>query len=60
MKVKAPKQAAAAPLPRRDDTLERVRRERELRRRRGGAADILTGVDGAEATPVGVKQILGM
>jgi hypothetical protein len=31
----------------------------ELRRRRGGAADILTGTRGAEAATTGGKLVLG-
>ena len=58
MKMSAPKQAVA-PIPRRDDALAAIRDEQRLRRRRGGAADILTGSDGAEAGPVGVKSLLG-
>lgn len=59
MKVKAPAAPVAAPIPRRDDALAAFRNEAILRRRRGGAADILTGAGGAEAAPVGVKALLG-
>lgn len=58
MKMKAPA-AAVAPIPRRDDALAAVRDDLRLRRRRGGAADILTGTGGAEAATVGVKTLLG-
>ncbi len=60
MKIKAPKQPAIAPIPRRDDALATFRMDQRMQRRRGGAADILTGNDGAEAGPVGVKALLGM
>lgn len=60
MKIKAPKQPAVAPIPRRDDALATFRQDQRMQRRRGGAADILTGMDGAEAGPVGVKALLGL
>lgn len=60
MKIKAPKQPAIAPIPRRDDALATFRQDQRMQRRRGGAADILTGTDGAEAAPVGVKALLGL
>jgi hypothetical protein len=59
MKIGSPK-PSVAPIPQRDDALKAVRDEQRLSRRRGGAADILTGADGAEAGPVGVKQLLGL
>lgn len=58
MKFSSPK-PTVAPIPQRDDALKAVQAEQRLARRRGGAADILTGADGAEAGPVGVKQLLG-
>lgn len=42
----------------RDDARESAEREDEIRRRRGGAADILTGTSGAEAGS-GSKTQLG-
>ncbi|MFN3991224.1 MAG: hypothetical protein ACK4IS_13310 [Erythrobacter sp.] len=60
MKIKAPPQPAVAPIPRRDDALAGFRKDQRLLRRRGSAADILTGSDGAEPGPVGVKALLGM
>lgn len=47
------------PTATRDDARARIQAEDELLRRRGGAADILTGSDGAEAGPVSAKQLLG-
>lgn len=60
MKLSAPKQPTVAPIARRDDALGAIRNERRLQRRRGGAADILTSSDGAEAGPSGVKALLGV
>jgi hypothetical protein len=58
--VKKPGKAPAPlPTPTRDDVVDRMASEDELRRRRGGAADILTGQGGAEAAPSGGKQTLG-
>lgn len=53
---KKPKQ----PLPQatRDDAAA-IATEDELRKRKGGAADILTGVTGAEAALSGGKLVLG-
>lgn len=42
----------------RDDARDRAAADQELLRRRGGAADILTGNSGAEA-PAGSKITLG-
>ena len=59
--IKKPKKSAmpsALPTPTRDDARERVDIEDELRRRRGGAADLLTGSRGAEAGATG-KTLLG-
>lgn len=57
--VKSPK-APPAPLPTatRDAARDRVAQEDELRRRRGGAADMITGSSGAEAGETG-KTTLG-
>lgn len=41
----------------RDDAREAAEREDELRKRRGGAADILTGAGGAEAGAGGRTQL---
>lgn len=41
----------------RDDARESAERDDELRRRRGGAADILTGAGGAEAGSTGKTQL---
>lgn len=60
MKISGPKQPAVAPIPRRDDALAMFRSDQRMQRRRGGAADILTGANGAEAGPVGVKALLGL
>ena len=60
MKIGSPRQSATGPVPRRDDALASFRNEQRLRKRRGGAADILTSSDGAEAGPVGVKALLGV
>jgi hypothetical protein len=57
---KKPK-APAVPLTQatRDDTLRAIAQDDTLARRRGGAADILTGAGGAEAGPVSAKDLLG-
>ena len=49
------------PLPQatRDDAQAMADQEDELRGRKGGAADILTGVTGAEAALSGGKLVLG-
>jgi hypothetical protein len=54
-KAAKPTQAAAA----RDDTLRSIAQEDALAKRRGGAADILTGAGGAEAGPASAKDLLG-
>lgn len=53
------KKQAIAPIPTatRDDAMTAV--DDELLRRRGGAADILTGATGAEAALSGGKLVLG-
>lgn len=60
MKIGTPKQSAVARIPRRDDAIAAIRNDRRMRRRRGSAADILTGTDGAEIGPPGAKNLLGM
>lgn len=53
------KKPGAPPAPvTRDSVLDAADRDDELRKRRGGAADILTGAAGAEAGTPG-KTILG-
>lgn len=59
--IKKPKKTAApVPLPAvtRDDARAEADRRDELRRRRGGAADLVTGAGGAEAGATG-KTVLG-
>lgn len=56
---KKPKAPKALPAPGRDDTLRSIAQEDALAKRRGGAADILTGVGGAEAGPASAKDLLG-
>lgn len=57
---KKPKAAAAPMAPAaRDDTLRAIAQEDALSKRRGGAADILTGAGGAEAGPASAKDLLG-
>lgn len=55
------KKAPVQPLPQasRDDAAAAIARDDELRRRKGAAADILTGSGGAEATGTPGKFILG-
>ena len=53
-KMKEPKPSATVT---RDDARERAGIEDELRKRRGGAADILTGASGAEAGATGKTQL---
>jgi hypothetical protein len=55
---KRPKIGASAPIPTRSDAAASARID-ALRARRGGSADFLTGAAGAEAAPVGVKELLG-
>jgi hypothetical protein len=60
--IKKPKQAALPkplPTPLRDDARAIVERDDELRRRRGGASDIVNGLGGVEAAPTGGKTTLG-
>ncbi len=56
---KPPKPKSALPAATRDDTLRAISQEDKLSKRRGGAADILTGADGAEASPGSAKDLLG-
>lgn len=56
---KKPKLPAPAPAPTRDDVAREAIRDDELRKRRGGAADMLTGAGGAEAAATGVKTLVG-
>jgi hypothetical protein len=56
MKMKNPPGPTAAVT--RDDAIGAAERDDELRKRRGGAADILTGNSGVEAGPTG-KTVLG-
>lgn len=57
LKPKIPKPGPAARAVTRDDAREAAERDDELRRRRGGAADILTGNSGAEAGSTGKVQL---
>lgn len=54
---KKKKPVAPVPTATRDDAMTAV--DDELLRRRGGAADILTGTTGAEAALSGGKLVLG-
>ena len=53
--------ALSAPLPSasRDDAAAAIEQDDELARRRGAAADISTGAQGAEAPSTGGKLVLG-
>jgi hypothetical protein len=53
------KPPSALPAPTRDDAAAQIRADDELRKRRGGAADIITGAAGAEAPLTGGKLTLG-
>ncbi len=55
---KAPKLPSPAPTPTRDDARAQIAASDALRKRRGGAADTLTGSGGAEAG-AGGKDTLG-
>jgi hypothetical protein len=57
-KKPAAQQPAPLPTATRDDAQTEVERRLELARRRGGAADVLTGSNGAEAG-AGGKTTLG-
>lgn len=57
---KTPQLPAPTPVPTRDDARQAVAMDDALKRRRGGAADIVTGRMGAEAAPGTVgKETLG-
>ena len=57
---KTPKLPAPQKTPTRDEARDAIAAEDALRRRRGGAADIMTGSGGAEAGPAaGGKDTLG-
>lgn len=56
---KKPKIPAPTAMPTRDDAARAAMKEDSLRKRRGGAADILTGDGGAEAAATGVKTLVG-
>lgn len=57
---KAPKLPAPLATPTRDDAAKLIENDDALRKRRGGAADILTGAGGAEAGAAATgKQTLG-
>lgn len=56
---KKPKLPAPSPVPTRDDAARAAMRDDSLRKRRGGAADILTDAGGAEAAAPGVKTLVG-
>lgn len=56
---KKSKTPSPLPVATRDDTLRAISGEDALAKRRGGAADILTGAGGAEAGPSSAKQLLG-
>jgi hypothetical protein len=60
MKLLAPKIKKPPPAPRavtRDDAREAAERDDELRKRRGGAADMITGALGSEAGATGKTQL---
>lgn len=57
-KSKSPKIPGPVPVPTRDDARTEADQRTELARRRGGAADVVTGAYGAEAGPGG-KTTLG-
>lgn len=57
-KKKKKTQQVARPATR-DDVADRIQRESILRQRRGSAADLITGSEGAEAAPTGIVSLLG-
>lgn len=58
--VKAPKVPGALPAAAgRDEAAAQIEADNELRRRKGGAADILNGAGGAEPAAAGGKVTLG-
>lgn len=54
--TKTPKIPAAQPTATRDDAADMARDDERLRKRRGGAANILTGSAGAEASGAAVGR----
>lgn len=56
---KQPKIPGAQPTVTRDDAIAAMAQQDELAKRRGGAADIITGSGGAEASGTGGKSTLG-
>ena len=59
-KPATPKLPAALPQPQHDDAIDALRSGDALRKRRGGAADLLTGTGGAEASAAATgKDTLG-
>lgn len=56
---KAPKLPAPLPAPTTDDAAAQTNMQDELARRRGGAADVITGAGGAEASGGTGKALLG-
>lgn len=57
--LKKPKVPGAVRTPQRDDVADRMADEAMRQKRRGGAADLITGVKGVEAATGGVKSLLG-
>lgn len=55
---KRPKLPTPVPVPTRSTAAD-IARIDALRSRRGGAADFLTGLGGAEAAPASAKELLG-
>jgi hypothetical protein len=55
---KMPKLPSPLPVPTTDDAAAQISTQDELARRRGGAADVITGSGGAEAGATG-KALLG-
>ena len=56
---KAPTLPAPVPVATRDDAMSAIQTQDELARRRGGAADMITGAGGAEPTTPTGKALLG-
>lgn len=57
--LKKPKIPSPLPTATRDDALRAIAQEDARGKRRGGAADIITGASGAEAGPGSAKDLLG-
>lgn len=55
-----PKMQAVPPTPTRSQAMENAYAADALRRRRGSAANIITGRAGAEAAAPGTKMLLGL